>query len=324
MIIRPLLKWTGGKSDELPFIMPKVPPLTRYMEPFAGGAAVLWNMPPGTQSVVGDMSEDLISLYNFCKNCPEKFISRLNFLDKLWNNPLPKSVIPMLKENAPNGMPDDYETALEAFYRKFRRTGNETITETEAEITSRKKALYHLLRLAFNFSEPASSDRAALFWMMRELAYNGMFRHNAAGHFNVPYGGRTYDCRIPGDKFGKIHTEPYRTVLNSATFIRADFSVIMNSSRDGDFIFLDPPYDSPFSTYDRNAFTVSDHERLGGILHGLLSGVKWMIVIAHTPRTERIYAGIPGTHRIDFSKRYRTNIRNRFAQDALHMCITNY
>ena len=58
----PIVKWSGGKRDELSQILPHVPVFTRYIEPFIGGGAVYFHLNP-TDAVIADVHEDLIALY---------------------------------------------------------------------------------------------------------------------------------------------------------------------------------------------------------------------------------------------------------------------
>lgn len=58
----PLIKWSGGKRDELPHILPFLPPYTRYVEPFVGGGAVFFHLAPQT-AVISDVHPELIALY---------------------------------------------------------------------------------------------------------------------------------------------------------------------------------------------------------------------------------------------------------------------
>ena len=58
----PLIKWSGGKRDELTHILPHVPPFKRYIEPFIGGGAVFFHLDP-QNGVIADVHPDLIALY---------------------------------------------------------------------------------------------------------------------------------------------------------------------------------------------------------------------------------------------------------------------
>jgi DNA adenine methylase len=60
--LHPLVKWSGGKSDEIQHILKHIPPFTTYVEPFVGGGALFFYLNP-QQAVINDIHPDLISLY---------------------------------------------------------------------------------------------------------------------------------------------------------------------------------------------------------------------------------------------------------------------
>jgi DNA adenine methylase len=62
----PLIKWSGGKRDELAHILPHVPQYNRYIEPFVGGGAVFFHLAPAS-AVIADVHPDLIALYSSVK-----------------------------------------------------------------------------------------------------------------------------------------------------------------------------------------------------------------------------------------------------------------
>jgi DNA adenine methylase len=76
--LKPILKWAGGKRQVLPYIRPLVPEeYTRYIEPFLGGGAVLFDLVPSS-AVVNDLNSELISMYQVIKDDPEGLISLLS------------------------------------------------------------------------------------------------------------------------------------------------------------------------------------------------------------------------------------------------------
>jgi len=66
--LRPIVKWSGGKSDELKNIIPHVPKdYTTYLEPFVGGGALYFNLNP-TKAVINDVHKELVDFYQSIKN----------------------------------------------------------------------------------------------------------------------------------------------------------------------------------------------------------------------------------------------------------------
>ena len=119
--------------------------------------------------------------------------------------------------------------------------------------------------------------------------------------------------------------------LRRATFHEGDFEVFLEGLAPRlewrDFVFLEPPYDSDFSTYGTNLFTVADHERLAAAM--VRSPARWLLVIKATPDVERIYVegaprGAGGRVAARFGKQYGYNVRGRNVRNVRHVILTNY
>ena len=89
-----------------------------------------------------------------------------------------------------------------------------------------------------------------------------------------------------------------------------------------DFIFLDPPYDTEFSTYAKNQFGKEDQVRLAKYLINECKG-KWMMIIKNTPYIYSLYDG-RGLNIRSFDKKYQVSFMNRNSRDVTHLIITNY
>lgn len=74
--LSPVFKWGGGKRQLLDDILPKIPPRTRYYEPFVGGAAVLLGLRP-EYAVINDSNSELINAYLMMRDNPEDLIAAL-------------------------------------------------------------------------------------------------------------------------------------------------------------------------------------------------------------------------------------------------------
>lgn len=71
--LSPVFKWGGGKRQLLDDILPKIPPYTRYYEPFIGGAAVLLGLKP-EYAVINDFNKELVNAYKVIRDYPEELI----------------------------------------------------------------------------------------------------------------------------------------------------------------------------------------------------------------------------------------------------------
>ncbi len=106
-----------------------------------------------------------------------------------------------------------------------------------------------------------AAERAAQFLYLNRSCWNGLYRVNKKGEFNVPIGTKT-SIIFPDDDFASISK-----ALRNATILASDFEPIIERATEGDFIFADPPYtvahnNNGFVKYNENIFSWSDQIRL--------------------------------------------------------------
>ena len=169
----------------------------------------------------------------------------------------------------------------------------------------------------------SQSEKAAHWFFIREMCYGGMFRFNANGEFNVPYGGFSYNKKIFDRKIDNIIDEETVKAFRDNVYLTSfDFDEILSISKsENDFIFLDPPYDSTFSDYDDNVFGHKEHERLANSLKNVKC--KWMMVIKNTKFIYDLYKD--WCNIISFDKKYMYQARGRkYDNNVKHLVITNY
>lgn len=193
--------------------------------------------------------------------------------------------------------------------------------------TGIKSGMYLFFRMLMNknankqiFSE---AQAAANWYFVREFCYASMFRYNAKGEFNIPYGGIAYNKKNFRQKADFIFAENTQKLFSKTEIYNQDFEQLLSSLtlKATDFIFLDPPYDSEFSEYDQNAFTQADQKRLADFL--INCAAKWMVIIKETPFIREIYTH-PQIKIVTFGKNYTYNIRGRNDRKVTHLVITNY
>lgn len=190
-----------------------------------------------------------------------------------------------------------------------------------------KSAFYMYLRHLYNALEEyqvEASVASALFFFVRENAYASMFRYNQQGKFNVPYGGISYNRKDLTRKVASLRTSALQTHLQHTVIEDLDFEIFLERypPQAGDFLFLDPPYDSNFSTYMRHEFVRSDQERLADYLLNRCAA-QFLLVIKHTPFIQALYQE-KGLFIQSFEKRYLVSFQDRNNRSAEHLCITNY
>lgn len=280
-----MIKYPGGKFKEIPHIMEHVPEFNgRYIEPFLGGGAVFFHLEP-QQSIINDINTPLMSFYRGVRDNYPALRQELDAIESLYAQN--RAAFDTLKAQHPDECVEDYN-----------------------------EDLYYAIRDMFNnLAEKKYSD-ALLYYFINKTAYSGMIRYNAKGEFNVPF-GRYKNINT------KLITEQHSKLLQKAELFNGNYLGIFNMSQQGDFMFLDPPYDCIFSGYGnkeyRDGFNEDSHRQLAQDFRNL--GCMAMMVIGKTPLTEELYNGMIVD---EYEKQYSVNIRNRFKSAANHIIVTNY
>lgn len=190
-----------------------------------------------------------------------------------------------------------------------------------------KSAFYMHLRHLYNNINAyriSPGSATAIFFLVRENAYASMFRYNSRGEFNVPYGGISYNRKDLARKIAYLQSPELQQHFTNTVIENMDFEAFLQKYTPSvdDFIFLDPPYDSEFSTYTQNTFDKRDQERLA---HYLLNhcAAKFMLVIKNTPTIFNLYDG-KGLNIQTFDKKYLVSFQDRNNRESEHLMITNY
>lgn len=198
-----------------------------------------------------------------------------------------------------------------------------------------KNAFYMYIRHLYNNIEEYNLDKefaSVLFYFIRMYTYSGMFRYNKAGKFNVPYGGIGYNNKTMDKKIEYFQNKYLIEHFQKTQIFEEDFEDFFNitNPKQEDFIFLDPPYDSEFSTYAQNTFDKNDQKRLAHYLINKCKA-KWMLVIKNTELISSLYkvdtktiGGDKKIFRIAFDKKYQVSFMDRNNKDVEHLIITNY
>ena len=192
--------------------------------------------------------------------------------------------------------------------------------------TAFKSAFYSHFRFLYNFRNElqiSNEFASAIFYFIREHCYASMFRYNTNGKFNVPYGGMSYNKKSFVKKIDYMESSYLKGYMKHTKIYNLDFEVFCNQidlSKE-DFIFLDPPYDTEFSTYTQNAFGEHDQARLADFLKKIKS--NFMLIIKNTELINSLYSD--SRFRIEsFDKKYLVSFKNRNNQNAEHLLIRNY
>ena len=264
--LRPLVKWSGGKRDEIEEIKRHMPAsYSTYAEPFAGGASLLFHLNPSddTRTVISDTHPELINLYRQIGLGRSEEIRRI--------------------------------------------LGTYPLTE---------EGYYHVRD---DVSPSNDTESAARFYYLRKTCYRGMLRYNASGKFNIPWG------RYKNVNWDELDNPGYTELLSRTEIIDGDFSEVFERYQGEDtFMFLDPPYDTPFSSYGpAGKFDQEDHKRLFECFESTTA--RCLMVISETPFIKDLYKDYIAD---EYEKKYRFRLHSsRISSDDInkkHLVIKNY
>ncbi len=251
---RPLLKWAGGKRQLLPAIQPHYPPaFTRYIEPFFGSGAVFFDL-FGSGALAGRRAW-LVDANADLIGCYATLRDR------------PGEVIAELARLA-----SAHALRGDTFYYEV-RDGH-----------------FNALRRAGASYTPAL---AAMLVYLNRTGFNGLFRLNSRGDFNVPV-GRYANPRICDP--AHLHDVARAFGSRHVTLERASFETPLAHATTGDFVYCDPPYaplsqTARFANYTAAGFTERDQERLQAAVIGAAErGATVVLSNSSAPSIERLYS----------------------------------
>lgn len=192
----------------------------------------------------------------------------------------------------------DLNSRLFGFYQQVKTNPDGLYTgvvkiadEFNALETDDKKDFYLLLRTKYNESAVDSFESATLLYVLNKLCFNGLYRENSKGGFNVPFGAKK---QLPYIDKQNLHA--VSGALINTLILNADFETTIANAVSGDFIYLDPPYipidaTSSFTSYHSDGFGLEEQHRLSAVMSRLKDGgIKAMCSNSDTPLTREIFA----------------------------------
>jgi len=136
-------------------------------------------------------------------------------------------------------------------------------------------------------------ERASRFVFLNRTCFNGLYRVNRRGQFNVPFGRYDNPNLCPRERLRAVSR-----ALQAATIGHRDFEDAMAGARRGDFAYFDPPYvpltrTASFTSYTAGDFGEDDQRRLAELVRRLARrGVRCMVSNSDTPLVHELYAGL--------------------------------
>jgi DNA adenine methylase len=194
----------------------------------------------------------------------------------------------------------DVNPDLVQTYVAVRDQVGELVQQLSKLARNHDKERYYAIRERFNERAPRRDgsrerlnvERAAMFIYLNKTCFNGLYRVNRRGEFNVPMGS----YKNPGilDVEG-LYAASAR--LQQADIRCASFEALLSEARPGDFVYMDPPYEpvsrtANFTAYAQDGFSQADQTRLRDVYRELdRRGAKLMLSNSDVPFIRELYRG---------------------------------
>ena len=142
------------------------------------------------------------------------------------------------------------------------------------------------------YAQRDAIERAARFLFLNRTCYNGLYRVNRRGAFNVPFGRYDNPNICDGQNLRAVSR-----ALQEATLLAGDFTRCLETAAPGDFVYLDPPYDplsgtANFTSYTSTSFGAQDQRRLADLFRELdRRGCRVMLSNSSTEFIRQLYNG---------------------------------
>jgi DNA adenine methylase len=245
-IVKPFLKWLGGKTQIINTILEQNPKeINNYHEMFVGGGSVLLGnlslLKNKKMSIKGniyayDINKGLINVYKQIQNNKDILHDLISKFIKEYDS------CPIIKKSEVNRKPLNIKEALKS-----------------------KENYYYWLRNNFNSLQKNTVEHAALFIVINKTTFRGMYREGPNG-FNVPYG----NYKTTPTMMTKKQISYFSSLLKNVIFTCCDFEEAFKNVKPGDYIYLDPPYapeqKNSFVGYNADGFNITKHETLFNLI----------------------------------------------------------
>jgi DNA adenine methylase len=165
-------------------------------------------------------------------------------------------------------------------------------------------------------------ERAAMLIYLNRYGFNGLWRVNNKGEFNVPFGKHANRALISETSLMK-----FSALLSRVCILNEDFGSATKSAKRGDFVYFDPPYmplskTANFTDYNSRGFGFTDQERLAKLFRKLSKkGVHLMLSNSKMPKIEDLYSGFT-IDTVD-AKRF-INCNGQRRNGVQEIIVTNY
>jgi len=247
---KPFLKWAGGKAQLIEQIVQYLPnelklgKIRRYVEPFVGGGALFFNIAKRyeiEEFYISDVNEELILAYKSIQNDVDRLISLLKIMERKYHNLTP--------------------TKQKEYFYSVRNNMNKNLQ-------------------SINFTKYDESwiERTAQIIFLNRTCFNGLFRVNSKGEFNVPFGKYKKPLICSEGNLRAVSEHLRNTQIRLGDFTECERFITSDT-----FVYFDPPYrpisrTASFTSYSKYEFDDASQLRLASFFKLLdKKGAKIML-----------------------------------------------
>ncbi|GHT16619.1 restriction endonuclease subunit M [Bacteroidia bacterium] len=248
---KPFIKWVGGKNQLLGQLEEYYPQelkkgaIKNYIEPFVGGGALFFALSQKIKienAYLSDLNKDLILTYQVVQKRPADMLD---------------------------------------FLEQYQKEYDATAQDKRNDLFLSVRQHFNLQRFEVNYKKMSDNwvSRAAQFIFLNKTCFNGLFRLNARGEFNVPYG--KYKTAAICDEQNIMAVSK---TLKNAEIVQADYTSCWDKINENSFVYFDPPYrpisaTASFTTYTGTVFRDKEQIELASFFKKLdrEKGAKLML-----------------------------------------------
>ena len=299
---KPFLKWAGGKKQLLPVFNKMLPStimdskkIVSYVEPFVGGGAMFFNLKNSyriKEAYLSDINTELVMAYQVIKNDHDVLIDILKDLEL---NHL------LMDED---GRKENYYRIRDIYNHKFQDMDHETYNNQWIE-------------------------RTAYLIFMNKTCFNGLYRENKKGEFNVPFGRYKNPTICDSENIQNVNNN-----LKNVKIFCSDFTDSEAYIGEKTFVYLDPPYrplnkTSNFTTYSKDGFSDVDQIKLSSFFKQMDDKGAYLMLSNSDPKNfdetdeffDELYSGF-NIYRVPAKRNINSDASGRGLIKEL--IITNY
>jgi DNA adenine methylase len=299
---KPFLKWAGGKTQLLDELYKRLPlslvesgEIERYVEPFVGGGALFFFLKRNfkiKEAFLLDINKELIVGYKVVQRNVNELIRELSVMEEM--------------------------------YLKLPEQGRKDFYYNTRDEYNKQKECFDYVNYNFDWIK-----RAAYLIFLNKTCFNGLYRLNKKGEFNVPFGKYKNPVICDADNLIEVNK-----ALKDTEIICADFEESKKYIRENTLVYLDPPYrplnnTSNFTSYNEDGFDDYDQIRLANFFKEMDKRGAYLMLSNSDPKNEneeddffdRLYEGFI-IERVRAKRCINSNAEKR--GDINELVIRNY